>query len=347
MTLACASKGNTQTIWDVAERKSFKSYRVTSVDPARRNIDFRVIPPGKKLQLADVNGNGSFTHFWLTVSSRDPDHLRQLVLEIYWDGAERPAVECPIGDFFCQGPGQYVEFSSAVVASSGVRALNCYWRMPFRKRARIFITNEGNKPVDALYYNLDYVLDPSDKTRSLYFHTQYRNHFPAPKGKPLTVCEAAGRGNYVGTALTVLANTNGWWGEGNDEWFIDGATSANITGTGSEDYFCGAFDFGHTYSTPYYGVTYFDNERFGGEKRGIQNTVYRWHILDAIPFQSSLRFTLEHGRWGFDENRRPFGNHYTTTAMYYSDKMNGEGPRLRPYQERIPKLIEAGASENQ
>src|SRR5262249_6050645 len=158
--------------------------------------------------------------------------------------------------------------------------------------------------------NFDYRLDdvtkdarPRDEIR--YFHTQYRNEFPAPKGKPLTICEAKGAGHFVGTVVTVMANSDGWWGEGDDDFYVDGSEKPEISGTGTEDCFCGASDFGHAFQTPYFGVTFYDNATKGGEKRGIQNTVYRWHIQDPVPFTSSLLFTLEHGRAGWDEDRTP------------------------------------------
>jgi hypothetical protein len=208
----------------------------------------------------------------------------------------------------------------------------------------ITVTNEGDKAVDDFYYNFDYRLDDVTKEKGSrddirYFHTQYRNAFPAPKGKPLTICEAKGAGHFVGTVVSVLANSDGWWGEGDDNFYIDGNAKPDISGTGSEDYFCGAWDFGHTFQTPYFGVTFYDNAAKGGEKRGIQNTVYRWHIQDPVPFTTSLLFTLEHGRGGWDEDRAPLRNHYTTLGLYYIDHPEGDGPRIPPYKDRVPRLL--------
>src|SRR5579871_4545941 len=179
---------------DLGGKKDFKSYRISSVDPQLRNGDAREIAPGQTLVLADVHGNGRFTHMWTTIAAQSPDHLRELVLRMTWDDAATPAVECPIGDFFAQGPGKYVEYRSAPVSVGGSMALNCYWPMPFRKHAVITVTNEGAKPVDAFYYNFDYRLDDRPQRDIRYFHTQYRNYFPAPKGKPLTMCEVQGAG---------------------------------------------------------------------------------------------------------------------------------------------------------
>ena len=137
----------------------------------------------------------------------------------------------------------------------------------------------------------------------------------------------------------MTANSNGWWGEGNDKFYVDGATKPTIEGTGSEDYFCGAWDFQHAFWNPYNGVPYYDNAQKGGEMRSILNTCYRWHILDPVPFKKALRFTIEHGRSGPDDDRKPLRNHYSTVAYDYLDQPEGDGPELPPYPERVPHLL--------
>ena len=132
---------------DLASRKSFKAFKASSADPTGKNGDARRIEPGATLLLADVKGSGEFTHLWITIAAQSPDHLRELVLRMTWDDASTPAVECPVGDFFAQGPGKYVEYHSAPVSVGGQMALNCYWPMPFKKHAVITVTNEGEKPV--------------------------------------------------------------------------------------------------------------------------------------------------------------------------------------------------------
>src|ERR1051325_8237075 len=144
---------------DLASPKPFKAGRASSTDPNGKNGDSRPIAPGQTLTIADVRGGGRFTHIWMTIAAESPDHLRELVLRMTWDDAVSPAVECPIGDFFAQGPGKYVEYRSAPVSVGGSQALNCYWPMPFRKHAVVTVTNEGSKRVGALYYNLDYRLE--------------------------------------------------------------------------------------------------------------------------------------------------------------------------------------------
>lgn len=277
---------------DLPGKRDFTAGRASSTDPRGRNGDARRIDPGQTLTLMDVKGAGRVTHIWFTISSPAPDHLRELVLRMTWDDATRPAVECPIGDFFAQGHGKYVEFVSAPIAIGARNALNCYWPMPFRTHAVLAVVNQGNQRVNSFYFNIDYRLDEQPERDLRYFHTQYRTWFPAPVGKPLTICESKGAGHFVGTFISVMANSDGWWGEGNDYWFVDGSEKPIISGTGSEDYFCGAWDFGRAFWTPFFGVPFYDNSSKGGEKRGILNTCYRWHIQDPVPFKQSLLFTL-------------------------------------------------------
>jgi hypothetical protein len=331
---------------DLAQVKNFRALRLASTDPKFKNADYRRIEPGATLDLGRIEGVGRITHMWFTINARG-DHLRELVLRIYWDGAAKPAVECPLGDFFGLGFGKYVEYKSAPIAIGGIKALNSYWPMPFAKGAQLTLTNEGETRVDNCYFNIDYRLDPEfpPPDRLRYFHAQYRQAFPAPKEKDYLILETTGAGHYVGTFLSVMANSDGWWGEGNDKVYVDGATKPTIEGTGSEDYFCGAWDFQHAFWNLYNGVPLYDNPQKGGEKRGILNTCYRWHILDPVPFTQSLRFAIEHGRHGSDNDRGPLRNHYASVAYYYLDRPEGAGPALPPYRERVPHLLPLPAAK--
>jgi hypothetical protein len=324
---------------DLADKKDFHALRIASTDPKFRNADYRRIAPGETLELGKIEGHGRITHIWFTIAANSPDHLRELVFRIYWDGAEKPAVESPLGDFYGLGFGKYVEYKSAPIAIGGSMALNCYWPMPFAKGARLTMTNEGSEPVNNCYFNIDYRLDDKPEQEIRYFHTQYRQAYPVPKGEDYLVLQTEGSGHYVGCFLSVMANSNGWWGEGNDKFYVDGSTKPTIEGTGSEDYYCGAWDFQHAFWNPYHGVPYYDNKEKGGEKRGILNTCYRWHLLDPVPFRSSLRFTLEHGRSGPDNDRKPLRNHYSSIAYYYVDHPAGDGARLPVYKERVAQLL--------
>jgi hypothetical protein len=320
---------------------TFTAHRLSSADPAHKNSDRRPIDPGQTLELGEIQGAGKMTHMWFTIWADSPDYLKELVLRAYWDGEKQPAVECPLGDFFALGFGKLVELKSAPVVIGERAALNCYWPMPFKKGARFTLTNEGSKPVKSCYYNLDYQLDKEPSEKSYYFHTQYRQSYPAPSGKDYLVLDVNGRGQYVGCFLSLLANADGWWGEGNDKFYVDGAQTPTIEGTGSEDYFCGAWNFGgamklgKSFYTDYFGVPYYD----AGEKRGILNTCYRWHVLDPVPFASSLKFDLEHGKNGSDDVRSPSTNNYSTVAFYYVDHAGGDGPSLPGLEQRNSQLV--------
>src|ERR1700733_6938975 len=171
--------------------KAFTAHRIASTDPNHKNADYRRIEPGQTLTLGEINGAGKVTHMWFTINAESPDYLQELVLRAYWDGEQQPAIECPLGAFFALGFGKMAQFRSVPVAIGEQNALNCYWPMPFNKGARFTITNEGSKPIKSCYYNLDYQLDSdADGTSALhktaetyYFHTQYRQSYPAPSGK--------------------------------------------------------------------------------------------------------------------------------------------------------------------
>jgi hypothetical protein len=334
--------GRAQVPEDLAYRKDFRALRIASTDPKFKNADYRRIPPGQTIELGKIDGHGRITHIWFTIAAKSSDHLRELVFRIYWDGAEKAAVESPLGDFFGLGFGKYVEYKSAPVSIGGIKALNCYWPMPFDKGARLTMTNEGAEQVGSCYFNIDYRLDDKPAEDGLYFHTQYRQAHPASKGEDYLILDTRGRGHHVGTFLSVLANSDGWWGEGNDKFYVDGAQRPTIEGTGSEDYFCGAWDFQHAFWNPFNGVPYYDK----GEKRGIMNTCYRWHIQDPVPFRNSLRFTIEHGSSGPNNDRRPLRNHYSSVAFYYLDNPEGDAPPLPPFKERIPQLLPLPEKKN-
>ncbi|HEY2147151.1 MAG TPA: glycoside hydrolase family 172 protein, partial [Pirellulales bacterium] len=334
-----AASSHAQVPENLAKPKAFRALRIASTDPKFHNGDFRPIAPGATLELGRIEGSGQITHMWFTINAKSADHLRELVLRVYWDGAEKAAVECPLGDFFGLGFGRYVEYKSAPISIGVIKALNCYWPMPFAKGARLTMTNEGSEPVGSCYFNIDYRLDDQPAANVRYFHTQYRQAFPVPKGQDYVIVDTAGQGHFVGTFLSVMANSDGWWGEGNDKFYVDGDKKPTIEGTGSEDYFCGAWDFQHSFWNPYNGVPLYDNPEKGGEKRGIVNTCYRWHILDPVPFTKSLRMTIEHGRNGPNDDRQPLRNHYSSVGYYYLDRTGGDGPAIPPLSERIPKLL--------
>ncbi len=262
----------------------------SSNEDMARNGDAKSIPPGGTLVLMDEKGPGVITHFWNTIGSVDLYHGRNIVLRIYYDGAEQPGVQAPIGDFFGVGHGAYRDFTSAPVAvSSNGRSRVCYWRIPFRESIKVTVTNENpDVKTDSFYYYIDWRKVDALPEDTLYFQAQYRQECPPEPGKRYTIADLRGRGQYVGTVLSVHQMETGWFGEGDDFFFIDGAETPQLRGTGTEDYFSDAWGF-REFSTPYHGVSLYE-----GVITGDRVTAYRWHLQDPVPFGNSLRLEIEH-----------------------------------------------------
>lgn len=265
--------------------------RESSYDPywEHGNSDMRRIEPGQTLVIADITGPGVINHIWNTISSPEAAHPRLLTLRMYWDGEKHPSVEAPLGDFFGIGHGLDIPFSSLPVAvSSNGKARNCYWPMPFHKSARITVTNDGHQAVGAFYYYVDWTKLAKLPKDTAYFHAQYRQEYPAAPDKRFLIADITGRGHYVGTVLSVRQRIDEWMGEGDDMFYVDGAKTPTLFGTGLEDYFCDAWGF-REFSHPYYGVPLFE-----GYKAGDRTTAYRWHVADPVRFTKSLRVEIEH-----------------------------------------------------
>jgi hypothetical protein len=298
------------------------------------------------------------THIWFTIASPENEHLKKIVLRMYWDDEATPSVEAPIGDFFGLGLGEYFLYSSAPLSVAPDKALNSFFIMPFRKHAKITVTNEGNEAIDSLYFNIDYQsyshpLSPE----TLYFHAQYRQATPAKgwtndwkdNGDPAVYdkknltgegnyvwMEAKGKGQFVGVTMSILQNQDGWWGEGDDMFFIDGETKPSINGTGSEDYFLGAWDFGErSFSYPTFGAPV-----KGDEWAGSRSSVYRFHLDSPIPFTKSIRATIEHGH----ANHR--SDDLFSVAYWYQTEPHAPFPALPPVRDRLPRLFPVGGAGN-
>ena len=267
-----------------------QSRRESSSNPdLNSNGDSRVIKEGETLVLAELTGPGAITHLWNTVASQDPFSGRSLVLRIYWDGMSKPSVEVPLGDFFGVGHGATANFHSLPVSvSSYGRSRTCFWRMPFRKGAKVTLTNEprafGNAEV---YFYVDWEKLPELPEDTLYFHARYRQEFPAKPGD-YTILETKGRGHYVGTVHSVQQIQHGWFGEGDDRFYIDGETLPSLRGTGTEDYFNDAWGF-RTFTAPSHGVTLYE-----GPFAGDRVSAYRWHLADPVRFKTALKVSIEH-----------------------------------------------------
>jgi hypothetical protein len=334
----------------ITQAHDYVQKRYSSYDRSGANSDMRPVAPGETLTVLDDSGPGAITHIWFTIASDESFHLKKLVLRIYWDGEATPSVEAPIGDFFGLGLGDYFLYQSAPLQVAPDKALNSFFVMPFQKHARITVTNEGQRKVGALYYNIDYRACtkplPAD---TLYFHAQYRqaspnrgwtsewtsNGDPKVDKKPNLTgednyvwMEATGRGQFAGVTMSVLQNQDYWWGEGDDMFFIDGEKTPSINGTGSEDYFLGAWGFGtHSFAYGLYGAPVKGDERAGG-----YSSLYRFHLDSPITFTKSFKATIEHGH----ANHR--SDNFFSVAYWYQTEPHAAFPPLPPVNDRLPRL---------
>jgi hypothetical protein len=288
------------------------------------------IDGGKTVILAEIAGPGAIQQIWMTPTG----DWRKSILRFYWDGQENPSVECPVGDFFCMGWGKYAQLSSLAVCVNPGSAFNCYWEMPFRKRCRITMTNIADQRM-TLYYQINYTLTdvPAD---AAYFHAQFRRVNPLPARQVCTILDGVkGKGQYVGTYLAWGVNNNGWWGEGEIKFFLDGDREfPTICGTGTEDYFCGSYNFENKetkqyqeFSTPYTGLPqvlrpdglYQSQQRFG---------LYRWHIPDPVRFEQELRVTIQALGWHSGGRYLPLRDDIASVAFWYQTLPTGPFPQL-------------------
>jgi hypothetical protein len=324
---------------DLTRPHDYTLRRSSSYDRTGGNADYRELAPGGTLTLLDADGPGEVTHVWMTIASREMFHLKKLVLRMYWDGEAMPSVETPVGDFFGLGLGDYFLYQSAPLAVGADKALNSFFPMPFQKHAKMTVTNEGKDKVDAYYFNIDYrAYSHPLAADTLYFHAQYRQCSPCTAtqadGKNLNGdgnyvwVEAEGRGHFAGVTMSVLENADRWWGEGDDMFFVDGEKLPSINGTGTEDYFLGAWDFaGKPFAYPLFGAPL-----VGPERAGSRWSVYRFHLDSPITFTKSLRATIEHGH----ANDR--ADNYYSVAYWYQTEPHAPFPTLPPVEDRLPSL---------
>lgn len=279
-----------------------------------------IIAGGESRVLADIEGSGAIEHIWMTPTG----NFRTSILRIYWDGNQNPSVECPVGDFFACGWNQFFQVSSLAVCVNPGSGLNCYWEMPFRSHCRITLDNIAEEPM-VLYYQITYSLSevPSN---AVYFHAQFRRVNPLPYREVYTILEGVkGKGQYVGTYMAYGSNNNGWWGEGEIKFYIDGDQEyPTICGTGTEDYFCGSYNFDTSpgrrggyqeFTTPYTGFhilrpdgNYRSQTRFG---------MYRWHLTDPIRFAEDLRVTIQALGWRSNGRYLPLRDDIASVAYWY------------------------------
>jgi hypothetical protein len=288
------------------------------------------IKAGQTFTLGEIQGSGAIQHIWMTPTG----HWRYSIFRIYWDGETQPSVEVPVGDFFASGWGTYAQLTSLAVSVNPGSALNSYWEMPFRRSAKITMENLDEQDM-TLYYQIDYTLtDVPEDAGS--FHAQFRRSNPLPYKTDYTILDGVkGWGHYVGTYLAWGVHNTGWWGEGEIKFFIDGDTKfPTICGTGTEDYFCGSYDFENPrtrqyqeFSTPYSGLSqvirpdgvYESQQRFG---------MYRWHIMDPIRFESDLKVTIQALGWHSGGRYLPLQDDIASVAFWYQAEPHATFPKL-------------------
>jgi hypothetical protein len=286
--------------YDLSRLKDFAAKRVSSNNPDLASNDDSLRPiAGETVVLADLQGPGVVTHLWVTVAANEYGWPRLLRLRVYYDGSSTASVDAPLGDFFGVGLGVEKPVESLLVrdGSSG-RSRNSYWAMPFRKRCRITVTNEGRRRVSNLYYHVDWKQVKSLPADMAYFHAWYKQEIPAVMGRKYELLNVRGRGHYVGTVLSVVQNQPGWFGEGDEFFFVDGEKKASIEGTGTEDYFNDAWSLREAQGA-YTGVPIAE-----GTGLGSRMSAYRWHLPDPVPFQRSLKFEIEHAGWTYEADGR-------------------------------------------
>lgn len=327
--------------------QTYTSRKQSSFDRTGANRDWWAIPAGGTQEIFRSDGPGVITHLWFTMGHAGEHHLKEVVLRMFWDNQTKPSVEVPIGDFFGLNLGQYNLYQSAFLNCASVRGLNSYFGMPFRKSARMTVTNEGKRPVGNFYSNIDYQLMPSLPDEILYFHAQYRQATPTtlvraddPNADPDDQRNLGGKGNYVfvetrgqghllGVTLGVLQNRDLWMGEGDDMTFIDDEATPVITGTGCEDYFNGAHDFAAgPFAYLYHGAHLIS----APELAGGRYCLYRWHAESPITFRKYMKHTMESGH----ANDRD--DCYYSVAYWYQAEPYTDFPQLPDVEQRVARL---------
>ncbi|NID13269.1 DUF2961 domain-containing protein [Fibrella aestuarina] len=301
---------------------------------------FIIVEKGETITIADMEGPGAIQQIWMTPTG----NWRYSILRFYWDDEKEPSVEVPVGDFFGMGWGDYAHLNSLPVTVNPGSAFNCYWKMPFRKRCRVTLENLNKDESMRLYYQINYTLTTVGDDEA-YFHAQFRRSNPT-KGALHTILDGVqGKGHYVGTYMAIGVNNNGWWGEGEIKFFLDGDTTyPTIAGTGTEDYFCGSYNFENQktrqyqeFSTAYAGLhqvirpngLYQSQQAFG---------MYRWHIMDPIRFEKDLRINIQDLGWRSGGRYYPQQSDIATVAYWYQREPHARFPKLPTKDElEVPR----------
>ena len=307
--------------------KPYRARRVSSYDTTGGNRDFATVAPKAAHVAADIKGAGRIVHMWFTVSTMEASYLKTTRLKIFWDGSAEPAVDVPFGDFFALGHGKVRQIVSALITvvarpelndnlkNRNVAGFNCYFPMPFATGARIVIENGSDQPITNLYYHIDYQAWNA-APGPLRFHARY-HRTPAVAGEAKRenhlILETRGRGHLAGVVLSVDTPGSGWW-EGDEMIRVDGEEKPSLHGTGTEDYFGGAYGFRREYNAPYHGVSFLEKTPERPHWQAGRFTVYRFHERDPIPFTRSFHMSIERGH-----NNSRTDSEFATVAFWYQE----------------------------
>ncbi|MBE0652177.1 MAG: DUF2961 domain-containing protein [Bacteroidales bacterium] len=299
---------------------------------------FIKVQPGATVTIMDVSGPGMIQHIWMATHTTWSGNGRACILRFYWDDEKEPSIEVPLTDFFAVGHDIFAPVNSLAVIVNPMSSLNCYWPMPFRKHARITFTNDGDKELGLLTYQITYAKVEIPENTG-YFHAQWRKSTVDPSNPDYTILDnVSGTGKYVGTFLSWTQLHSGWFGEGEVKFFLDGDEKfPTICGTGTEDYFGGSYGFPEVYTTAYVGNT-LNNEdsKDGGPRKW---SLYRWHIMDPIYFKRDLRMTIQALGWynGKPGGYRPLADDIASVAYWYQVEPHSKFPMLPKVEERWPR----------
>ena len=292
---------------------------------------FIKVNPHDTVTIMDVAGPGVIQHIWMATTTDWRGNGRASVLRFYWDGEDKPSVEVPMTDFFAVGHEMFARVSSLPVVVLPKSSMNCYWPMPFRKRARVTFTNDSDKQLPLLTYQIDYQKTevPDDAG---HFHSQWRRAVTDRNHPEYTILDGVkGEGRYVGTFLAWTQLSDGWFGEGEVKFFLDGDTKfPTLAGTGTEDYFGGSYGFPETYTTPYVGCTLDHKGQNGPPKWSL----YRWHIMDPINFHRDLKVTIQALGWWPNNRYQPLADDIASVAYWYQREPHAAFPEFPPLSKR-------------
>ena len=289
---------------------------------------------GETVTLMDVDGPGVIQHIWMATHLKEPGEGRSYVLRFYWDGEETPSIEVPMTDFFTVGHDIVSRVNSLAVVVVPEASLNCYWPMPFRRHARVTFTNESDKDMTNLAFQITYA-ETDVAENAGYFHAQWRRAVTDRANPDYVILDAIkGQGRYVGTFLAWTQLSDSWFGEGEIKFYMDGDTEfPTICGTGTEDYFCGSNGFPEVYTTAYCGTT-LDGRRENGPPKW---SLYRWHIMDPICFRKDLRVTIQALGWWPNGRFQPLADDIASVAYWYQKEPHTRFPEFPGLQARWPR----------